>query len=86
MFLCSYRLHSKYRLAYVPLRLLVLGWHLGPLLVNKGSCRGAVSGLLTCADVLPFNMVSNRPAALRGLLRANLLSEQVVVEYYFVAC
>ena len=31
-------------------------------------------------------MVSNRPAALRGLLRANLLSEQVVVEYYFVAC
>jgi hypothetical protein len=29
-------------------------------------------------------MVYNRPAALRGLLLANLLSEQVVVEYYFV--
>ena len=50
---------------------------------NKGSCRGAVSGLLTCADVLPFNMVSNRPAALRGLLRANLLSEQVVCGILF---
>lgn len=40
-------------LAYVPLRLLVLGWHHGPLLVNMGSRRGAVSGLLyhyTIAD------------------------------------
>ena len=33
-------------------QMFVPGWHLGPLRVNKGSCRRAVSELLTCAPVV----------------------------------
>ena len=71
-------------LAYVPLRLLVLGWHHGPLLVNMGSRRGAVSGLLSLHWYLPYTMVCKTLAALRRFLPP-ICCISKYLEYYFVS-